>query len=317
VTAIAPDSTAPLPYRCASRFARERFGAAVFRVVVDAGFGCPVRDGRLGRDGCVYCSIDGFRPPTSRPDLPIASQVARALTRLRARFPRAAGFLAYFQPYTNTDGPPERIEQVCAEAIRIDGCLGVVIGTRPDALPEPVLEALTRIASRTHLQIELGVQSTDDAALAAMGRGHDWACAQRAIRSLRARGIRVGAHMLLATPWESRARQIEGARRLAATGIDAVKLHHLQVVRGSRLARSRPESDWDLPGWREYASLAADFIERLDARIVIERLCASASPRLLIAPRWPVGAARVRREIIDLLGARGSRQGGRAAPGAA
>ncbi len=313
MTAIAPDSTAPLPYRSASGFARERFGGPVFRVVVDAGFGCPVRDGRLGRDGCVYCSIDGFRPPTSRPTLTIASQVARALTRLRPRFPRATGFLVYFQPYTNTDGPPERIERVCAEALRIEGCLGLIIGTRPDALPEPVLEVLTQVAGRAHLQVELGVQSTDDLALAAMGRGHDWGCAQHAIRSLRARGIRVGAHMLLATPWETRARQIEGACRLAATGIDAVKLHHLQVVRGSRLARSRPDTDWDLPGWREYASLAADFLERLDARIVIERLCASCAPGLLIAPHWPVDAARVRREITGLLNARGSHQGSRAA----
>lgn len=316
MTAIAPDSTAPLPYRCASQFARERLGGTVFRVVVDAGFGCPVRDGRLGRDGCVYCSIDGFRPPTSRPTLTTAAQVARALPRLQRRFPRAAGFLIYFQPYTNTDGPPERIEQACAEALRIDGCMGLVIGTRPDALPEPVLEVLARYAARTHVQVELGVQSTDDAALAAMGRGHDWACSQAAIASLRARGIRVGAHVLLATPWESRERQIAGAGRLAATGVDAVKLHHLQVVRGSRLARSRPESGWELPGWREYASLATDFIERLDPRIVIERLCASSAPGLLIAPRWPVDAARVRHEIIDLLHARGSRQGSRALPGA-
>lgn len=304
--------TPPLPYRSAGSFARERFGGDVCRAVIDAGCACPVRDGSLGSAGCLFCSIDGFRPPTSRPELPVSEQIARALPRLRRRYPRAIGFLAYLQPYTNTYCEPAHLAEVCREALAAPGCLGLVIGTRPDALPPGILDLLGELARQTFLQVELGVQSTDDAALAAMERGHDWACARGAIAALRDRGIRVGAHMILSAPWESREHQLDGAGRVSAAGVDAVKLHHLQVLRGSRLARGWEERAGQLPGWRAHAALAADFLERLDGRIVVERLCATSPRELLLAPRWEVDGAAVRREIARLLIERGSCQGSRA-----
>jgi len=300
---------AALPYHTVGRFAREQFGAPIFRVVVDAGCSCPVRDGTRGSDGCAFCSIEGFRPPTARPELSIAEQVARALPRLSARYPQAAGFLVYFQPYTNTHTTPERLEAMLAEASRIEGALGLVIGTRPDALPREILDVLCAAARRTWLQVELGVQSTHDPTLRALERRHDWATSCKAIHALRRRRLRVGAHMILATPWEPPLQQIEGARRLSAAGVDAVKLHHLQVLRGSRLAQTPPEGGWRLPDWRAYAELASSFLEGLDPRITVERLCAKAPPELLIAPRWEVDAATVRARICERLRSRKSRQG--------
>ncbi len=303
------DSAAALPYRSAGQFLRERFGGMSFRVTVDAGFSCPNRDGTLGEHGCAFCAIDAFRPPTSRPHLPVREQVARAAAHLARRYPRAVGYLVYLQPYTNTYGSPERIERVIREALASPGALGVVIGTRPDCLPEPVLDLLADVARDRFVQVEVGVQSTDDATLRAMDRGHDWACSARAIGELRARGIRAGAHVILGTPWESHASQLAGAARICAAGIQAVKIHHLQVLRGSRLAGLPAAAHARLPSWRAYARLAAGFLERLDPEVVIERLTASAPRRMLIAPRWGVSADCVRREIAAVLARRGRRQG--------
>lgn len=304
-----------LPYRSAGRALRESFGGEVFRVVVDAGFSCPVRDGTLSSAGCLFCSVEGFRPPTSRPELPLREQVARALPHLLRRHPRAVGYLVYFQPYTNTHGTPERIERACREALALEGALGLVLGTRPDALAGPILDLLARLAREAYLQVEVGIQSTDDAALAAMERRHDWAAGRAALERLAARGLRASAHVILATPWESEASQIEGARRLSATGIAAVKIHHLQVLRGSRLAEREPAGGWRLPAWREYARLAADFLERLAPEVTVERLCASAPRRLLLAPRWEIDAREMRREVVRLMTERGVRQGSSAREG--
>jgi len=304
------DRTSPgPPYTNPRSVARRRFGGKVFRVAVDAGFSCPVRDGTRATAGCLFCSIDGFRPPASRPKLALSEQVRRALPGLRRRYPAATGYLVYLQPYTSTHGPPERLAAALAEARHCPGALGIVVGTRPDALPGVVLDLLAATARETYLQVELGVQSTDDATLRAMRRGHTWAQARRAIALLKARGLHVGAHMILGTPWEPAPSQIAGARRLSAAGIDAVKLHHLQVLRGSALASLRHPALWSLPSWRTYAQLAADFLEQLDARVVVERLCAVAPRRMLLAPRWGVRETIVRAEICRILRKRGSRQG--------
>ncbi|MBD3235464.1 MAG: TIGR01212 family radical SAM protein, partial [Candidatus Eisenbacteria bacterium] len=280
------DARARLPYVSPGRFARRRFGAPVFRVVVDAGFSCPVRDGRLSRGGCLFCSIDGFRPPTSRPHWSLAEQVRRALPRLRARYPRAQGHLIYFQPYTNTYGDPRRLARLLAEARGIEGTLGISLATRPDALPPEMLGLLAEQAREGFLQVELGIQSTDERALEIMERHHTWRDAQRAIAALRERDIRVGAQMILGTPWESRASQLRGAARISRAGVEAVKLHQLQLLRGSRLAARGPAATLRLPSATEYVTLAADFLERLAPEIVVERLVARAPRALLIAPRW-------------------------------
>ena len=302
------------PYYSARRFALERFGCGVFRVVVDAGFSCPNRDGTLGRDGCLFCSIDGFRPPTSCPDLTVRAQVERALPVLRRRYPRAGGYLIYFQPYTNTHGPAEKLAAALAQARAAPGARGVVVGTRPDALPDAILDTLAQFGRQMFLEVELGIQSTHAATLARMRRGHGWEDSRRAISRLKQRGLRVGAHVILATPWEPRDSQLAGATLLSEAGVDAVKLHHLQVVSGSALAR---EPDWralELPDWRAYARLAADFLERLSPAVVVGRLFSATRPGTLLAPIWDVPPERVRAEICRILRERGCGQGRLAHP---
>ena len=162
------------------------------------------------------------------------------------------------------------------------------------------------------MQVELGVQSTHDPTLREMRRGHGWDDSRRAIRALRERGARVGAHVILGTPWEPVRSQMRGARLLSEAGVDAVKLHHLQVLRGSAMAGEGPPEAWALPDWRQYARIAAGFLERLAPGIVVERLLARAPRGMLLAPRWGVPPERVRREIEAVLRARGSGQGRRA-----
>lgn len=310
----APDRTrrdAPLPYRPAGRYLRGRFGGPVYRVSLDAGFSCPNRDGTLGRAGCIFCNISGFRPPTSRPDRSIAEQITRAVAAQARRHPKAVGFLAYLQPYTNTYGAPEHLARAVRAARAHEGALGVIIGTRPDCLTPGILDLLETFARETFLQIELGIQSTDDATLRAMRRGHDWAASAAAIAALKKRHLRTCAHIILGTPWESRASQIGGAAKLSAAGIDAIKLHHLQILRETALAPQVTALEPRLPGFREYAALVADFLEHLDERIVIERLVANTPRGLLLAPRWGVAPKDVRAEIVRLLQTRGRRQGER------
>jgi len=294
----------PVPYAPAGRFLRERFGGPIFRIVVDAGFSCPNRDATLGTQGCAFCNVDGFRPPTSRPQLSISEQIARPLPYLRRRHPGAVGYLVYFQPYTNTYGPASRLAAAVEEALAGEGARGVIVGTRPDCLADDVLDLLVDLNARTFLQVELGVQSTRDRVLREMGRGHRWRTSRVAIGRLRRRGIRVGAHMILGTPWESAASEARGARLLSQAGIDAVKIHQLQVLQNTPLAR---QEDLELPTWREYAERVAGFLAALDDRIIIERLVARTRPDLLIAPRWGVDPARVREEIVRRLRGRRDR----------
>lgn len=301
--------SAELPYFSASCYLRQQFGQRLFRVPIDAGFSCPNRDGHLATGGCAFCSIDGFRPFASRPEKSLSEQINHFLPDCRRRFPKASGFLVYFQPFSNTYGPAARLSAAFEEVLTYPEALGIIVSTRPDCLEADMVALLTETAQRTWLQVELGVQSTSDTALTAMGRGHTWDCSRRAIELLKANRIRIAAHLLLATPWETRKSQIAGAARLSALGIDAVKLHHLQILIGSGLSAAPPPEGWRLPDLGAYACLIAEFLAHLDGRIVVDRLMTSSPRRLLIAPRWGVGPREARDRIIAEMKQRGLRQG--------
>jgi uncharacterized protein len=297
------------PYYSAGQYLHDQFGKRLFRVTVDAGFSCPNRDGTSGYDGCCFCTVDGFRPFASRPDKSITDQIGAFLPDCRRRHPKAEGFLVYFQPFTNTYGPAERLAESIDEALRFKEAAGIIIATRPDCLSEPIMTLLAETASRTWLQVELGVQSTTESTLLAMSRGHSWDQSRQALTLLKGRGIRVSAHMLLATPWEKRDAQITGAKILSELEIDAVKLHQLQILVGSPLAEREPPGGWKLPDLDEYAALVADFLAHLDRRIVVDRLMSASPRRLLIAPRWGVTPREVRERIIEEMNQRSLQQG--------
>ena len=286
---------------------RQRFGCRVQRIALDAGLTCPNRDGSLGIGGCSFCGDRGAAAVGVQTELPLAEQLQRSKAYLRQKF-RAERFLAYFQAYSNTYATVELLREVYATALADPGLAGLIIGTRPDCLPEPVLDLLAELNEQTYLWLELGMQTMHDQTLAAINRGHDHACFVDAVQRCQARGLRICAHLILGLPGETRQQILASVRELNRLGVDGVKLHHLHVLKGSRLVNDYQQGRLRLLERDEYVQLVCDALELLDPRIVIHRLMGDGRSEL-VAPDW----SRRKLEVLNLIDAelvkRDSRQG--------
>ena len=223
-------------------------------------------------------------------------------------------YIAYFQSYSNTYGEFERLRACYQEALAHPRISGLAIGTRPDCLPDAVLDYLAELARESIIELEIGVESCNDEALRRVNRGHDFACSADAIRRAAARGLEVTAHLILGLPGESRAGLLDGARRLSALPLRALKLHQLQLVRGTALARDwqREPAAVPLLGEDEYIALLADFVERLSPDILLQRLGSEVPPALKLAPQWNMRLSELAPRLSAELARRGSWQGCRA-----
>lgn len=288
---------------------RQRFGCRVQRVSLDAGLTCPNRDGSLGTGGCAFCGDRGAAAVGVPIELPVAEQLHRSKEYLRRKF-RAERFLGYFQAYSNTYASVELLRQLYTDVLQDPELVGLIIGTRPDCLPEPVLDLLTELHQSTYLWLELGMQTIHDRTLAALNRGHDHACFVEAVRRCQARGLRVCAHLILGLPGETREQMLASVRELNRLGVDGVKFHHLHVLKGSRFEEQYRRGELNLLGREEYVMLVCDAIELLEPRIMIHRLMGDGRSEL-VAPDW----SRRKLEVLNLIDAeltkRNSRQGSR------
>jgi radical SAM protein (TIGR01212 family) len=290
-----------------SQFLRERFGCRVYKLTVDAGLTCPNRDGSKGLGGCIYCENSSFSPAAGS-RLSVREQVEKEKRLAESRY-GAHKFIAYFQPFSNTYAPVEKLRALHAEALSVDGVVGLSIGTRPDCVPPPVLDYLEDLARRTHLWIEYGLQSSHDATLQLINRGHTFAEFQDAVRRTQGRGIFICVHLILGLPGEDRDMIRATAERVAALGVDGVKLHHLHVVRDTALARMHAQGEVRLLDLGEYVRLSADVLERLPPWTVLQRFVGDVQGDSLIAPKWNEGKLRVIEAIQEELQRRGTRQG--------
>jgi len=297
-------------YRRFSAHLRTVFGCRVQRVAVDAGMTCPNRDGTLGTGGCLYCDEAGSRAAYVAPEQPVREQVARGVERMRRRY-RAAKFLVYFQPYTNTYGPVERLRALYDEALEHPDVAGLIVGTRADCLGPGVLDLLEAYHRRTYLWLELGLQSANPATLAWIGRGHGLEAFVEGARAARQRGLRVCAHLILGLPTDQPEDDRRAVELLNGLGVDGVKLHALYVTRDSRLGALYEAAPFWLLAREEYVERAADVLERLDPRVVVHRLTSDADAERLLAPRWVLEKRAVVEEIEAALERRGTRQGSR------
>lgn len=288
---------------------RRRFGCRVQRVSLDAGFSCPNRDGSLGFGGCTFCGERGAAATGVPVELPIGQQLEKSKEYLRNKF-KADKFLAYFQAYSNTYASVDRLRQIYAEALSDPDVVGLIIGTRPDCLPEDVLGLLSELNRQTYLWLELGMQTMHDRTLAAINRGHDHASFVDAVRRCQTRGLRVCAHLILGLPGESREEMLASVQELNRLGVDGVKLHHLHVLKGSPLARDYPAGGLPLMSRDEYVALVVDALELLDPGIMIHRLMGDGRSEL-IAPDWSRRKLEVLNRIDAELKKRNSRQGRR------
>ncbi len=273
------------PYRDLNTYFRSRFGSRVHKVTVDAGLTCPNRDGTLSTGGCIYCNAMGSGTGAHAKGLSITEQIERSKDRIARRF-KTNKLMAYFQSFTNTYAPVERLKALYDEALAVDGVVGLAIGTRPDCVKPAVLDLLGNYA-RTHLiWIEYGLQSAHDQTLARINRGHDFACFKRTVGATRHRGINICAHVILGLPGESREDMLATADAVAGLGIDGVKLHLLYVVHGTPLAAWYREGRYHCLEQKEYAERVCEFIERLPDSMIIQRLTGDPHPHELIAPQW-------------------------------
>ncbi|PKL48272.1 MAG: TIGR01212 family radical SAM protein [Candidatus Riflebacteria bacterium HGW-Riflebacteria-2] len=269
----------------ASAWIKTRFGRRVQKIPIDAGFSCPNRDGSLSGQGCLYCSNASFAPFYSNPQLAIAEQLRQGREYYQKRY-GCSSFFAYFQSYSGTYAPVETLRQKYREAADCQDIEGLIIATRPDCINSDIVTLLQDIAQATFIRIELGVESFDDAVLAEMNRCHDVATSLQAISRLRSAEIPVCIHLISGLPGEKPDYMTRAARVTSESGADMVKLHHLQIIKGSRLARlyaASPDS-YHLYSIEAYIDRVCEFVANLAPNIYLERFISRIPVDQLVAP---------------------------------
>lgn len=257
------------------------------KISIDAGFTCPVRNGALGHGGCTYCNNRTFSPGYGGKAKSVSQQLEEGKLFFARKYPDMR-YLAYFQSYTNTYDTTERLRELYEEALRVPDVVGIVIGTRPDCVSNELLSYLQELSQRTFLMVEYGIESTYDDTLLAIQRGHTYADTVDAIYRTHNHGIRVGGHLILGLPGDTKERIIAQAQRINDLPLHAIKFHQLQIVRGTIMSgqwRKQPEL-FDLFTPERYITLVAEMVTHLRRDLVIERFTAQAPPDMLLAPRW-------------------------------
>jgi radical SAM protein (TIGR01212 family) len=295
-------------YRSYNGWLRERFGERVHKVVVDAGFTCPNRDGTLATGGCTYCNNTSFRPPHAIKTDPIAEQVRVGISYLRTRV-EANKFIVYFQPFSNTYADTEYLRQLYTDALDHPDVVGLAIGTRPDCIDEENIDMIDAIARDTMVSLEFGLESIYDETLKRVNRAHDYGAFLRAMDLCRGKSFHIGAHVIVGFPWETREQWLAMADEISRVGVNMLKIHHLHLVRGTALATEHLQNPFRLLTFDEYADVVCDFVERLDPAIVIERFFGEAPGGMLVAPDWDMDRNQMIAGIRRRMEERDVRQG--------
>jgi len=275
------------PYTEFADFLKNVFPFKVQKIAVNAGFTCPNRDGVKGWGGCTYCNNQTFSPEYCHTEKSVSQQLEEGVRFFARKYPDMK-YLAYFQAYTNTYDELDVLIRKYEEAIHFPGVVGLIIGTRPDCMPPDLVDYLEKLSQRIFVLVEYGVESTLDKTLQRINRGHSFEESEMAIRKTAGRGIYTGAHMILGLPGETREEVLGHADILSALPLTTLKLHQLQLIRHTRMAKEFQENpeDFHLYTVDEYIDLAIDFIEKLNPSIVIERFVSQSPKELLIAPDW-------------------------------
>ena len=280
------------------------FAERVQKISINAGFTCPNRDGSKGTGGCTYCNNQTFSPEYCKPTRTVSQQVEEGIGFFHHKY-QAQHYLAYFQSYTNTYDTIDKLKAIYDEALAFPKVVGLVVGTRPDCVNDELLDYFAELSRKCYVMIEYGIESTNDETLEFINRGHDFACAEKAIAATAARGIKTGAHIILGLPRESREVILGHAAKLSRLPIDALKIHQLQLVRGTRMAKQFVENpEWfNLFSASEYVDLVVDFLERFNPDIAIERFVSQSPQKLLIAPEWGLKnfefTAKIEKRLVE------------------
>jgi len=275
------------PYYDFGDFLKKYFPFKVQKIAVNGGFTCPNRDGSIGYGGCTYCNNQTFHPGYCLPTKSITRQLEEGIRFFARKYPEMK-YLAYFQAYTNTYDSLEHLKRKYEEALAYPGVVGLIIGTRPDCMPDELLDYLSEKSKHYFILIEYGIESTSDATLIRINRGHTFQTAVKTIRRTVQKGILNGVHLILGLPGEDRSLILSHAHRISELPVNTLKLHQLQIIRGTAMAKEyavHPER-FQLFTPEEYASLIIEFTERLRPDIAIDRFISQSPKELLIAPDW-------------------------------
>ena len=291
-----------------SGYFRKLFGARVQKVSIDAGFTCPNRDGTKGTGGCSFCLNDAFNPSYCMPEKSVTNQIQEGIEFHGWRYSEATSYLAYFQAFSNTYAPIDRLKSLYGEALAYPGVIGLIIGTRPDCIDDEKLGFIKQLSAKHYIAIEYGIESCYDKTLSRINRGHNFAAAREAVEKTAGLGITTGAHFIFGLPGESKDEMLAQAEIISSMPLKTVKFHQLQIIKGTAMEkefRAKP-SDFVMFTWDEYLDFFVTFLERLNPEIVVERFTGEAPPRFLDQPRWGkkradeiVGLVEKRLEELD------------------
>ena len=270
-------------YRTLNSYLRQRFGCKVYKLALDGGMTCPNRDGTLGSRGCIFCSGSG---EFAEGGADIAAQLERAKRRIAAKAGPEAKYIAYFQSFTNTYAPAERLEALFTAAMEPEDVVALSVGTRPDCLPPAVLDLLERLNRNKPVFVELGLQTIHPETARYIRRGYDLPVYDEAVRALKSRGLQVVTHMIAGLPGESREMTVETARYIGQSGAGGIKIHLLHVLRGTDLAAEYGAGRVPVLTMEDYIKTVAACIRVLPPDMVIHRLTGDGDKRTLLAPLW-------------------------------
>lgn len=291
-------------------FLRRYFDCKVQKIAIDAGFACPNRDGTKGVGGCIYCNNQSFNPAYCQTKISVVEQIARGKEFFARKYPEMK-YLAYFQAYTNTYAQLSTLKELYEEALRQSDVLGIIIATRPDCMPDELLAYLSELSKTHFVMVEYGVETSHDATLKLINRGHTWVDVEDAVTRTAEAGVLCGAHLILGLPGEDMEHFIATAKRISALPLHTVKMHQLQVICGTRLAKMWADGEVVLKDWSadEYIDVCIEVLKHLRSDLAVERFVSQSPADLLICPRWGLKNYEFTNRLNNKIKAQRIRQG--------
>lgn len=298
----------PFLYNDFGSWMKKHFPFKVQKISIDAGFSCPNRDGTIARGGCTYCDNRTFNPSYCHKRDSVTEQLEAGKRFFSTKYPEMK-YLAYFQAYTNTYSPTSKLRAMYEEALAVKDVVGLVIGTRPDCVSDDLLDYLQELNKETFILVEYGIESANNKTLEYINRGHTFECSIDALERTHSRGIATGGHIILGLPGEDKNESIRQAKLISALPMDILKIHQMQIIKGTLLARQYNETPFHLYSVDEYIELIAEYIQHLRQDLVLERFVSQSPAEFLIGPKWGLKNYEFTNKLVNYLKQNGIYQG--------
>lgn len=303
-----PFSTDNKRYHTWNYHLRNHFGEKIFKIALDGGFDCPNRDGTVAYGGCTFCSAAGSGDFAGDRAKPIEVQFQEIKDKMHQKW-KNGKYIAYFQAFTNTHAPVEVLREKYEAALAQEGVVGLSIATRPDCLPDDVVEYLAELNERTYLWVELGLQTVHEETAKLVNRAHDFQCYIDGVNKLRKHNIRICSHIINGLPQEDYNMMMETARAVANLDVQGIKIHLLHLLKGTPMVKQYEKGMLEFLSFEEYVNLVCDQLEIIPPEMVVQRITGDGPANLMIGPMWSVNKWNVLNAIDQELERRGSYQG--------